>query len=300
MKPQLSVLQNDIVTAIGKSAWGNKGDIIAHLNRINSYDHTYIVKFQEVICKFLNGNSTTQNLKWEKEKKITGINVNDSIDIYGKSNSDICIIEIDATRADQVAKKFLSRLSLCLTDPTISNSNLLYVALLYPDTQNGRPECEKYVRYCYDVLQKVKGKKSNVVGIYVDTTAGNVELWDFNRPSRFMISYGNNYKSGIITGMTKCAQEAIKLYIGNPPQITFSGLTNVFNNYVASAPGKSRYAPLNGKYSGNVKVHVYTQWREYGYGSNWDNFVKLCNSKKIGITIEKIPYIFNQQHGRFM
>ena len=293
----LSPLQEKIVKAICVSSLKNVDDIKKHLARVknNSHDHTHIDNFQEKICKYLNDDNNTNNLQWKTEKTFPKIKNKDSIDIYGESKSDVCIIEIDATRADQVAKKFLSRYALCILNQKNHAQNILYMALLYPDTQNGKPECEKFLRYCYDILIKTDAKNVNVVGIYIDTTKvqnanTSIELWDFNRQSRFRVSYTNNHQPVEATGMTKCAKEVVKLYLNNNPKITaFDQLTNVFNKYVARVPGKSRYSPIKDTYLGNDQVHIYTQWREYGDEYNWDDFVKLCNRKKIGITIKKIP-----------
>ena len=74
----------------------------------------------------------------------------DSIDIFG-SNKDICIvIELDKHRADQVAKKFLSRNSLLI------DKNLFYISLCYPGTSNmNSSECIKYFGYCKKLSKRM-------------------------------------------------------------------------------------------------------------------------------------------------
>jgi hypothetical protein len=72
----------------------------------------------------------------------------DEADIYGtfsfsEDDNGTVIIELDKWRADQIAKKFVSRFALTLEQP------LIYIALCYGGTINmNRSECEKYFSYC--------------------------------------------------------------------------------------------------------------------------------------------------------
>jgi hypothetical protein len=71
----------------------------------------------------------------------------DEVDIYGtfssKDGDGAVIIELDKWRADQIAKKFVSRFALTLELP------LIYIALCYGGTKNmNKSECEKYFSYC--------------------------------------------------------------------------------------------------------------------------------------------------------
>ena len=53
------------------------------------------------------------------------------------------VIELDKNRADQVAKKFVSRMAL------IPSTTVYFVSLCYPGTENmNKAECEKYFGYC--------------------------------------------------------------------------------------------------------------------------------------------------------
>lgn len=93
-------------------------------------------------------------LTWIVEKKLEGCN--DSVDIYASDSSDWeIIIEIDAARADQVAKKIVSRYS------HISESrknNILYIALCYPGTERmNLNECEKFMYYGKKIIKKIHG-----------------------------------------------------------------------------------------------------------------------------------------------
>ena len=91
-------------------------------------------------------------LKWIIEKRLDGCN--DSVDIYASDSTNWeVIIEIDATRADQVAKKIVSRFS------HISESrseNIIYIALCYPGTERMNVnECEKFISYGKKIIKKI-------------------------------------------------------------------------------------------------------------------------------------------------
>ena len=94
-------------------------------------DHSRVEEFQKSIKNNLNEDKN--GYKWEIEEKAKGRSEKDSIDILGQAkNMQSWIIEIDATRSDQVSQKLLSRITLWgLKNP------INYVAILYPDTRNG-------------------------------------------------------------------------------------------------------------------------------------------------------------------
>ncbi|MFV0366353.1 MAG: hypothetical protein ACK5JS_07620 [Mangrovibacterium sp.] len=52
------------------------------------------------------------DFEWKSEHKIS--DNRDSVDIYGNRNNEIVIIELDKWRADQVAKKLISRTALMI------------------------------------------------------------------------------------------------------------------------------------------------------------------------------------------
>lgn len=88
------------------------------------------------------------NFEWKKEYKI-GQN-QDSIDIYGEYDNQILIIELDKWRADQVAKKVLSRTSI-LIDKKIG-----LISLCYAGTKNmNKRECVKYFKYSRVISTKL-------------------------------------------------------------------------------------------------------------------------------------------------
>ncbi len=82
----------------------------------------------------------------------------DSVDLHCKMKLEeveySVIIEIDTTRADQVAKKFLSRMAI------FGRENIIYITFCYPGTEKmSTNEVEKYMGYCNDLsamLNKIK------------------------------------------------------------------------------------------------------------------------------------------------
>jgi hypothetical protein len=89
------------------------------------------------------------NMNWRSPHQLTRER-RDEVDIYGTFSSEdgegAVIIELDKWRADQVAKKFVSRFALTLERP------LIYTALCYGGTNNmNKMECEKYFGYCNNI-----------------------------------------------------------------------------------------------------------------------------------------------------
>ncbi len=98
---------------------------------------------------------------WEIEHKPSDV-CKDRIDIFGvsKIGNYKIVIELDAHRADQVAKKFISRSALFIND------NLIYLSVCYPGTKRmSKPECMKYFDYC-SILSKALSGSSNSSKFY--------------------------------------------------------------------------------------------------------------------------------------
>jgi hypothetical protein len=103
-----------------------------------------IENIQDKLIKFLKDTKDdSAEFVWEKEYVDTQENrKRDRIDIFGevKNIKLNVVIELDAHRADQVAKKFLSRQAL------FHEKNLIYISLCYPGTNNmSQNECIKTV-----------------------------------------------------------------------------------------------------------------------------------------------------------
>lgn len=109
-------------------------------------------------------------ITWTKEYKIGGRR--DSIDIYGKESkgSYNIIIELDKPRADQIAKKIVSRIANYLDEPFI------YIAICYPGTDKMNPnECIKYFEYGKEIINKIN-PNAKLVGCIISNNL-NVEFY---------------------------------------------------------------------------------------------------------------------------
>lgn len=111
--------------------------------------------------------TTFSDYQWQTEYKADS-NRKDSFDVFGhnkKLDMNI-VIELDPHRADSIAKKFVSRLAMMV------NSNLLYVAYLYPGTDK-MPinEAYKYLGDCETILEVLNtnsGVKKQFLGFFLE------------------------------------------------------------------------------------------------------------------------------------
>lgn len=240
-------------------------------------DHSLVESFQKEVCSALN--KVHNGYTWNIEVQAKGRLEKDSIDILGQAKGQQnWIIEIDATRSDQVSQKLLSRLSLWgKKDP------IQYVAILYPDAQHkGKSACEKYLRYGNEICQIIN-KDSTVVGIFVDPDKNLVEVLLFGESSHFAVN-GVECKS-----MNEAAAEAIRQYV-NLHSVPYAKLQKSWGKFVNYERGASRYKNVGAKTTDSVGVYSYTQFRQYGLCSYWSDFEKLC--KKNGIRITRMKKVF--------
>lgn len=257
-----------------------------------------VSKFQEDLTSALNNISPDSS--WFEEVITQGAKYKDRIDVYGangknskriipyKNSYNLCervsdndwIVEIDAQRSDQVAKKFLSRLALtCLT-----NKDITYVAVLYTRKNNNRIECLKFGDYAFHILKSIN-KKNNFYMILVDSepSTPKVEVFDFSKRPGYTITFkGKTLAKGL--NMVESAKEAAKIFLSTH-KMNYSQLKNVFNHFIADAVGKSRYKKIGMKSIDNKEIFIYSQWRNnFGERDNWIDFVNLCSN--YGIKIE--------------
>jgi len=74
----------------------------------------------------------------------------DSIDIFGKGKEFVVAIELDKNRADQVSKKFVSRMAI------LPETNVYFISLCYPGTKKmSKSECKKYFNYCSTIAARM-------------------------------------------------------------------------------------------------------------------------------------------------
>lgn len=240
-------------------------------------DHSLVEQFQEKVTEELNKDATIY--KWETEKKISGRAERDSVDIFGQATGQPnWVIEIDATRSDQVSQKLISRMALW----GIKNP-FQYMAVLYPDAHmKGKNACEKYLRYGNEIVKKIN-KKSCVIGIFVDPDKNSVEVLQFDERSHFAVN-GKECKS-----MNEATAEAIKQYLSKHP-VSFAQLSLCWGKYVNNTEGGSRYKNIWKKTTDGTHVYSFTQFRQYGFCSYWNEFERLCKKNKISIAKLKKIY----------
>lgn len=259
----------------------NNHFISNHLNRTIIGNHDCINDFQNGVCEYLSQlNPQYRDYGWFTERKAKGRKERDSIDIKGISKDELCIIEIDATRIDQIAQKFVSRLCLWGLEEETKNP-LLYIAVLYKGSNchNRIEDCEKYIRYCNKIIKKSKGKESSVIGIYTD---GNIiEVWDYTISSSFQVTYPNN-NSISSNSMVEIAKHIIDWYVKNKKVKSIDDIERIFGKSVSkvSIPSKNELVETT-----IGKIYVSKDWREYGPRAYWNDFVYRC--KKLNINIEK-------------
>lgn len=244
-------------------------------------EHKKIEGFQEAITESLNvypGN----DIPWKTEQKKGRRPEQDKIDILGKSEDEKWIIEIDATRADQVAKKILSRVALWGLKFPIN-----YVAILYPDTQTGEKQCKKYLHYGYEVLKQIN-KKSKVFGVFVYPEKETIELWDYSKSSHFLVNGKCHSKK--CNSMIDAAATAVSFYLDEKPHQKFDDLKDdkLFGNFVNYKESGKQYKDIKRTTSDGISVYTSTQFRQYE-NANWSKFVKIC--KDNGIIITECPNV---------
>lgn len=96
----------------------------------------------------------------------------DRCDVYASTDAYQIMIELDATRADQIAKKMLSRYYYAHT----MEKPVIYVCLLYPGTASmNREECVKYMEMGKDVLLKMN-HENHFIGAFINDRSLEVKV----------------------------------------------------------------------------------------------------------------------------
>lgn len=122
----------------------------SHLEKGQAEQAMIVKRFQQhVIEKLKLISDLTEKFDWKEEHSPT-LERKDAVDIFGTSGNILVVIELDKNRADQVAKKFLSRSAL------FKEKSMYYISLCYPGTPNMNvSECRKYFGYCADLSEKL-------------------------------------------------------------------------------------------------------------------------------------------------
>jgi len=96
------------------------------------------------------------DFKWKTEHKVS--EKRDSIDIFGERNNEILIIELDKWRADQVAKKLISRTAMMI------DNKIGFISLCYAGTDKmSKKECLKFFRYGNIILSKLNNYYAGLI-----------------------------------------------------------------------------------------------------------------------------------------
>ena len=101
-----SVFLNSLVSCIEKMDCSNF--FPAHLGKNQREQKAVVEKFQKNVAQALR--DSFQTVTWNEEYRPG--ECRDAIDIFGEGNGFCVVIELDKNRADQVAKKFVSRMAL--------------------------------------------------------------------------------------------------------------------------------------------------------------------------------------------
>lgn len=259
--------------------------ILAEARIGKEINHSLVEEFQKSIKEILNDGSNEYS--WEIEETAKGRSEKDSIDILGKAKNALnWIIEIDATRSDQVSQKLLSRMTLWgLKEP------IQYIAILYPDTKNGKNACEKYLRYGNEIIRKINSK-SSVVGLFVNPSDNSIEIQQFGKWDHF------NVNGKECVSMNESAAEAIKACLCSH-SVSYEQLKKYWGKFILDKSGPSRYKDIKIKTADGVAVHTFTQFRQYGNCSYWTDFTRLCKKKGITILRMRKLYIGNDKNTPF-
>ncbi len=138
-----SIIRQEILDGIQTCIKGCVKPVLTEFvsDRKQAYVKVYQKQLHESLKRCIDG-------VWEKEYKYNlDKNRRDSIDVYGECDGIPVVIEIDTMRADQLAKKMISRFAGFLDRP------ILYIAICYPGTESmSRGECVKYFEYGRMVL----------------------------------------------------------------------------------------------------------------------------------------------------
>lgn len=136
--------------------FGYKHVILEALNKVKYVTKKYKGKVDELQAEIYD--ILVENVcgwEWKVEEFISS-QYKDRADIIGlnERENSIIVLELDASRADQVAKKFVSRQSI------LADKNVLYISVCYPGTKTmSRTECAKYFEFCSKITEMLNTPK---------------------------------------------------------------------------------------------------------------------------------------------
>ncbi len=121
-----------------------------HLGKSQPEQKSYVTEFQTCLKSVFA--HVMPDVTWSVEYR-PRVDSGDSIDIFGKGSNFVVAVELDKNRADQVAKKFVSRMAILPT------TTIYFISLCYPGTEHmnkSRSECVKYFGYCATLASRME------------------------------------------------------------------------------------------------------------------------------------------------
>ena len=241
-----------------------------------------VSKFQDCLLQHLNVNTS---IKWEKEYKKPRYPYLDRVDIFGDTNAYNWIIEIDTSRADQVAKKAFSRFALFGAGKKAKP--FFYVAIVYPGTNSMNiNEVIKYSRFGHEVAKKMNDNNEWRT-IIIDCNNQCVKVISFNN-IKFSVNGTGSYSMN--RAVEKAVKEFFKQSKGNNFQslekklIRFNNNHNGLQNIVSSRILPKN--PINMQDGNKTKFYLTSQWSFLGESANFQEIIAFF--KKHNIIIEPI------------
>lgn len=123
-----------------------KDYFLKHIGKNQSEQKDLVSNFQSKLLTNLR--EVVKFVEWQKEYSPS--EARDAIDIYGQTTDLVVVIELDKHRADQIAKKFVSRMAM------FNNTKVYYISLCYPGTKSmSKTEAVKYFGYCANLAERM-------------------------------------------------------------------------------------------------------------------------------------------------
>lgn len=248
----------------------------------NSEKTDCVGKFQKCLQEHLN---SVCGPGWEIEYKKPNSPYSDRVDIFFKSPKSgyNWIIEIDASRADQVAKKAFSRFAIFGTGSKARN--FFYVAIVYPGTNNMNiNEVIKYSRYGHDIAKQMH-RDNEWRTIIIDCENQCVKVLNFNNV-QFMVNGSGSFP------MNRAVEKAIKEYFIQSKSHTYQSLEKALLAYNRNHNGLQKIisleslakTPIKMQDGNGTEFYLTIQWAFSGESANFDDIIKFF--KKFKIIIE--------------
>ena len=128
----------------------------SHIGTMQHEQRAVVSRFQSALLDHLRG--AFQGVDW-KQEHCPNPATRDSIDIFGKGSVGVIAIELDKNRADQVAKKFVSRMAVLP-----STVPVYFLSICYPGTDRmSKAECVKYFGYCKTLALRMSSHYAGLI-----------------------------------------------------------------------------------------------------------------------------------------